>query len=91
MREQSRHSAKRAKDRCIPPGIISLLRDFATPYPAGDGAEKLIFDKSARRRLAGNVGYLMYRRIEDLLDAYAVRAADGTIITAGWLTKHVLR
>jgi hypothetical protein len=91
MRDQSRHSAKRAKGRCIPPGIIGLLHDFATPYPAGGGAEKLIFDKRARRRLESNVGYLMYRRIEDLLDAYVVRAADGTIITTGWLTKHVLR
>jgi hypothetical protein len=91
MPDLSSHAMKRSKERSLPPALINWLDDFGTPYPAGDGAEKLIFDKQARRRLERNLGSMIYRRIEGSLDAFAVRSADGGIITCGWLTSRVRR
>jgi hypothetical protein len=91
MHEFSRHAAKRSKERSLPPAIIDWLHDFGTSYPAGDGAEKLIFDKPARRRLERNLGPIIYRKIEVSLDAFAVRSAEGGIITCGWMTSKVRR
>lgn len=89
MVELSRHAATRVCQRSVPPAVIEWLFEFGTSYPAGGGAEKLIFDKKARRRLAGNLGRLVYNRIEEFLDAYAVRSADGGVVTCGWLQTRV--
>jgi hypothetical protein len=91
MEELSNHARQRCKQRSISPAIVEWLAAFGTSLPAGDGAERLIFDKPARRRLARNLGRSIFNRIEEYLDAYVIRAIDGEIITSGWLTERVRR
>jgi hypothetical protein len=91
MKDLSRHANHRAQGRSVPAAVIDWLCDFGTSIPAGAGAEKLIFDKAARRSLERHLGGQVYRRIEEVLDAYAVRAGDGRLITVGWRSERVRR
>jgi len=91
MARLTKHAQKRAKQRSIQPAVIEWLYDYGTPSFAGDGAERFIFDKSARRRLRSNLGSGIYRQVEPFLDAYVIRSSDGAVITCGWLTHRVQR
>jgi len=91
MIKLSRHAEKRAKQRSVQPKVIEWLYDYGTSSFAGDGAERLIFDKSAKRRLRNDLGSSIYRQVEQFLDAYVIRSANGDIITCGWLTRRVQR
>jgi hypothetical protein len=91
MARLSKHAEKRSKQRSIQPKVIEWLYDYGTPSFAGEGAERLIFDKSARRRLRRDLGNRIYRQVEQFLDAYVIRSSDGDVITCGWLTPHVQR
>lgn len=91
MNQFSLHATKRAQGRSISPVIIEWLIECGTSYEAGAGAQKLIFDKPARRRLQKKLGTRIYTRVEDSLNAYIVCGAAGSIITCGWLTSRVHR
>jgi len=50
------HAAVRLQQRAIPPYVIEFLERFGTGARCG-GADRLFFDKAARKReLCGNVG-----------------------------------
>ena len=87
----SRHAADRLQQRGIPPIVIDLLERFGASERS-NGAEKIFFDKKAKKNLQhhfGGAGSL--RVLEPWLDAYAVIADDGVVITAGRRRKRIVR
>lgn len=87
----TRHAAQRAQQRCVPPLIMEWLHVYGQRAPAGAGAECLFFDKASRRRLQRAFGGWVAARMECKLNAYAVVAADGQIITTGYRSKRLPR
>ncbi|HTZ69182.1 MAG TPA: hypothetical protein VMB71_00890 [Acetobacteraceae bacterium] len=87
----SKHGAHRGQKRSVPPAVVEWLYDFGTPYAAGCGAEKLVFDKAARRRLERMLGGQIFSKVEEYLGAYAIRSSNGEVVTCGWLTEHIRR
>ena len=75
------HAQERLQQRAIPPPIIDLLEQFGTAVRAR-GAERLVFDKPARRRLRRHLGGDRgLRVVERWLGVYAVVSDDGFLVT----------
>ena len=84
----STHAQERLQQRAIPPLVIELLEEFGSPIRS-HGAERLIFDKAARRRLTRHLGGpRSLRMVEPWLDVYAVVADDGRLVTAAQQRRH---
>jgi len=83
------HAAIRVQQRDVPPLVVDWLLEYGSRAPAGQGVEKVYFDKQARRDLERSIGGWAYRRMAPKLDAYLVVRDGGTIITAGWRTKRL--
>lgn len=80
----SEHARRRSQQRSIPPTMLDYLFRFGTSTHCGDGAERIVLTRKGREALArslGGVGGL--RPFENCLDAYAVVADDGSIVTVG--------
>lgn len=90
MMHLSQHATRRSQQRAIPPMVIDLLLEFGSSEPAGDGASKVFFDKTARRRLKTYAGTLS-GIINEHLDVYVVVDADNKVITAAHLTERIRR
>lgn len=88
--ELSHHARTRTQQRAIPPMLIDLLTQFGSTEPAGDGASKVFFDKTARRRVKAYAGPLA-GLLDEHLDVHAVVARDGRVITAAHRTKRIKR
>ena len=76
------HAQTRLQQRGIPPMVIDLLMQFGSPLRCG-GAERLMFDKLAvkrlRRHLGGDRGLKL---IERWLNVYAIIGDNGQLVTA---------
>ncbi len=70
--------------------LIDLLLQFGKSEPAGGGASKMYFDKTARRRVKTYAGPLA-GLLDQYLDVYAVIGADSAVITTAHLTERVRR
>lgn len=88
MASYTKHGSARAQQRGIPPIIVSWLQDYGR-VTRHMGADVYYFDKKSRKALKSDIGTLAYKRIADLLDAYAVVSDDGQIITAARRYKHL--
>jgi hypothetical protein len=86
----SHHASIRSQQRGISDMLIDLLWKFGAYEAAGDGAYKLFFDKTARRRVKTYAGPLA-RLLDEHLDLYAVVASDSKIITTGYRTERIHR
>lgn len=86
----TQHAGQRRQQRAIPELMVSLLLQFGTTEPAGNGTKKLYFDKPARRRVASYAGPLA-GHINEHMDVYAVVGADNAIITVAHLTEKIRR
>jgi len=67
-----------------------LLLQFGVTESAGDGANKMFFDKSARRKVESYFEPLA-PLINQHLDLYAVVGADDQVITVGHRLKRTRR
>jgi hypothetical protein len=77
----SLHAQKRLQQRAIPPFVVTLLEQCGSVIRCC-GADRLIFDKAALKRLKRHLGgERNLRVIERWLDVYAVLGDDGQIIT----------
>jgi hypothetical protein len=85
----TRHAQVRAQQRAISPFAIDILLDFGTPSPAGDGTERLAFDKKAWKRFESYAG-VDARRYSDLRNRYLI-VADGVVVTTAPRTKRFRR
>jgi hypothetical protein len=88
---QTRHAGARLQQRAIPPILLDWLIAYGARAPAGDGCERIYFDKQGHRRLQRDLGLWAYGRLETKLDTYAVVNRDGTVVTAGYRVKRVTR
>ena len=84
------HAAMRMQQRAIPPVAIDLLLDYGSSTRTR-GAESFFFDKAARRRVLQDLGKAEVRRVERLLNAYAVVSDSGILITTAWRTRRLRR
>jgi hypothetical protein len=85
----SGHGAARARQRAVPPIVLDWLIDYGARTSVGNGAECVFFDKRGRRLLQREIGSWAYAKLESKLNAYAVVAADGVIITTGYRTERM--
>ena len=82
------HARARLQQRAIPPLVIGLLEQFGSVARCG-GAERLTFDKAARRRLARELGGSRSMQIvERWLSVYAVVGDNGHLVTASHRTRR---
>ncbi len=87
----SQHSYARMQQRSIPQVVIDLLEECGSAMRS-HGAERLFFDKAARRRLSEKLGKERgIKSIERYLNIYAVIGDNGILITAGRRTRRFKR
>ena len=55
----SQHAKIRCQQRGIVPFMVDLLYQFGSSLPAGDGTEKLYFDKHGRKKVETYTGGLI--------------------------------
>lgn len=91
MTTLTQHATCRMQQRGIKAETLEVLFVCGSKEHDRRGATILYFDKSARQRLRHQYGPDRYKRVEGQLDAYAVLAEDGTIITVGHRTKRINR
>lgn len=85
------HAQARLQQRGIPPKVLDSLLDFGHEAHDHHGSRIVYFDHRARRQLRRQVGTESYKRIEPHLDAYAVVADTGEVITVGHRTRRIHR
>lgn len=85
----TQHSHDRLQQRAIPYFIIDLLYEFGSSMRC-KGAERLFFDKSARRRLKEIFGRNL-KTIERWLGVYAVVGDNGRLVTVAHQQGRYLR
>lgn len=82
------HAEIRLQQRGIPSFIVTLLETCGSSVRC-NGAERLIFDRAALRRLVKHLGgERNLRIIEPWLNVYAVVGADGAVITVAHATRR---
>jgi hypothetical protein len=84
----TKHAKIRAQQRGIPRLVLDWLMDYGT-MKRGHGVDFYSFDHKSRKALRQEIGKVAYKRIADLLNAYAVVSDDGAVITTGWRTKKL--
>lgn len=85
------HAETRLQQRGIPPMVIDLLMQFGSASRCG-GAERLMFDKSALKRLRRHLGRDRgLKLIDRWLNVYAVIGDNGQLITTAHKHRHFYR
>lgn len=87
----TRHARERMQQRSIPPLVLDLLDECGTRLHSC-GAERIIFDKAAckrlKRKLGGDRGM---RFVEPWLKVYAILGDDGRYVTASHTRRRIWR
>lgn len=91
MESLTQHATCRMQQRGIKQETLEILLLKGAREHDHCGGTILYFDKAARRRLHQQFGSDRYRKIERQLDAYAVVARNGSIVTVGHRTKRINR
>ena len=88
----SRHSKRRAQQRCLPPIVHQWLDRYGEETHDGHGAIIITFTHRSTRAMERDFGRHFVRQNRKFLRVYRVeRNTDGTIVTAGWRTKRLRR
>lgn len=85
------HAQARIQQRGIPTAVVESLLDFGREAHDHRGSCLIYFDRHARKQLRQACGAQAYKRFEPHLDAYAVVADNGEIITVGHRTHRINR
>lgn len=85
------HARARLQQRGIPETVIESLLDFGREAYDHRGSAVVYFDHRSRNRLRRTFGHDVYKQLEAHLDAYAVVARDGAIVTVGHRTHRINR
>jgi hypothetical protein len=91
MLTMTHHAQTRLQQRGIPPTVVENLLDFGHETHSHHRSLIVYFDRRARQQLRRQIGMESYKRIEPYLDAYAVVADSGEIITVGHRTRRINR
>lgn len=86
----TQHAKARSQQRGIPPLLIDLLLQFGATEKAPGGAEKVYFDKSARKRIKAYAGSLA-GLLEQHLNIYAVIGDGDGVVTIGHRLERIKR
>lgn len=85
------HAETRIQQRGIPPMVIDLLMQFGSASRCG-GAERLMFDKLALRRLRRHLGGDRgLKLIDRWLNIYAIIGDNGQLVTVAHKHSHFYR
>lgn len=82
------HARTRMQQRAIPSAVVEALLAFGKGEHDHRGGTILYFNKAARRRLERE---RLDRALERHLDAYAVVAGNGEVITVGHRDRRIVR
>ncbi|MCC6145274.1 MAG: hypothetical protein DPW12_10510 [Rhodocyclaceae bacterium] len=82
------HARARMQQRAIPPAVVEALLAYGQGEHDHRGGTIHYFNKAARRRLERE---RLDRALERYLDAYAVVAGTGEVITVGHRDKRIPR
>ena len=83
------HAAKRLQQRGIPEKVLPLLFEFGEEEYDHHGTMMLYFNKRARQRLAKVIPLEELKRLEPVLNTYAVLDKDGAVVTVGHRTQRI--
>jgi len=87
----SKHAQIRLQQRAIPPVVLTLLMEFGSSFRCG-GAERLMFDKQAVKRLRQHLGGKRgLKDVERWFNVYAVVGDNGNVVTAARKCAHFHR
>jgi hypothetical protein len=89
--QYSEHARARIQQRGIPPLVVDLLMQFGSTSRCG-GAERLMFDKQAVKRLRHHLGGERgLKVVERWLSVYAIIGDDGLVVTTAHKCAHFHR
>lgn len=91
METLTQHAVTRMQQRGIKPQTVEMLFECGAKEHDHCGATILYFNKRARQRLRNQFGMEQFKKIERQLDAYAVIAGDGAVVTVGRRSKRINR
>ena len=91
MENLTQHAVTRMQQRGIKPHTVELLFRCGVEEYDHRGGTILYFDKQSRQRLRHQYGVEAIKKIERQLDAYAVIAENGAVVTVGHRTKRINR
>ena len=89
--QMTEHARARSRQRAIPELVLDSLLSFGKILHDHRGSSVVFFDHRAKALLRRAWGEGDYRRYEGKLDAYAVVADDGSVITVGHRTRRIKR
>jgi len=81
------HAKRRFRQRAIPQEAIDFLMRFGSSARS-HGAERIFFDKAARRRIERELPADAWRKCTRYINTYLVLGDSGSIVTAGYRTKR---
>lgn len=85
------HARLRQRQRGIPTFVIDLLEEVGSGFRC-QGAERLIFDKAALRRMRRRPnGSSEFRGVERWLGVYAVVGDNGLVLTVAHRRRRIRR
>ena len=91
MSHLTQHAQIRMQQRGIRKGTLESLLDYGTTVYDHHGATIVYFDKKAKYRVRKFAGRQQYRAMEKQLNAYAVVACDGAVVTVGRRDRRIPR
>ncbi len=91
MENLTQHAVTRMQQRGIKAQTVEMLFHCGAKEHDHRGATILYFDKRSRQRLSHQYGAEQLKKIERQLDAYAVIADNGAVVSVGHRTKRINR
>ncbi len=85
------HAATRIQQRGVDRQAFECLLAYGSSVHDHRGAEILLFDKRAWKRLERSVDEQTLRRVSESRALYAVRSSDGSLLTVGHRFKRIRR
>ena len=65
--------------RAIPPIIINWLCQFGCRITGMNGTTVIYFDKESKRTMCSEIGHIVVRRLDDMMDAYVVMSKERVV------------
>ena len=91
MKNMTKHAEARMQQRGIRMLTLQSLLDYGATAYDPRGAAILYFDKKAKSRVRRFSGRQQYVAMEKQLNAYAVVARDGAVVTVGRRGRRIPR
>lgn len=85
------HAGARSQQRGISPFILDCLDNFGEEVYDGHGAIIRYFTRVSRRKMERELGRDLVSKLAQYFNIYKVENHDGTVITAGHLSKRINR